>query len=96
MKEPVYNSMWEQALKGIQDHLITITEHSNLRFVAELPYGIGGGLSPKMDHLACFLPGSIALGATGGLTLSSARKMPVWNAEKEVQIQLARDLTKTC
>jgi endoplasmic reticulum Man9GlcNAc2 1,2-alpha-mannosidase len=29
-------------------------------------------LSPKMDHLVCFLPGSIALGATGGLTLLEA------------------------
>jgi hypothetical protein len=32
----------------------------------------GGPLSPKMDRLVCILPGSIGLGATGGLTLSNA------------------------
>lgn len=49
-----------------------------------------------MDHLACFLPGAIALGATGGFTLKEARTQPGWDAKKEEQIQLARDLTKTC
>ena len=88
--------MWEESLRGIQKHLITTTENAGLKIVAELPSGIGGRLSPKMDHLVCFLPGSIALGATEGHTLSEARKGPGWNAEKEQQIQLARDLMKTC
>lgn len=88
--------MWEEALAGIQKHLITTTRKSGLRFVAELPRGIGGALSPKMDHLVCFLPGSIALGATGGYTVAEARKMPGWNAEKEQQMQLAIDIMKTC
>jgi mannosyl-oligosaccharide alpha-1,2-mannosidase len=94
--EPVYLSMWNQALAGIEEHLITTTRHSNLRFVAELPWGIGGGLSPKMDHLVCFLPGTIALGATEGLTLAEARKKPGWNKVKEAQINLAKDLAETC
>lgn len=72
------------------------TRNSGLKIVAELPNGIGGKLSPKMDHLVCFLPGSIALGATGGYTVAQARKMPGWTAEKERQIELARDLMKTC
>lgn len=88
--------MWEEALKGIQDHLITTSQHSNLRFVAELPHGIGGALLPKMDHLVCFLPGTIALGATEGLDISSARKLPTWTEEKEAQVSLARELAKTC
>lgn len=88
--------MWSQALAGIQKHIITSTKHSKLQFVAELPTGIGGQLSPKMDHLVCFLPGSIALGATGGLTLAEARRSSDWNAEKEQQMQLARELMKTC
>lgn len=88
--------MWEEALAGIQKHLVTTTKHSNLQFIAELPHGIGGKLSPKMDHLVCFLPGSIAIGATEGRTEAEARKLPSWNAQKEEQMQLARELMKTC
>lgn len=88
--------MWDEALAGIQKHLITTTKHSNLQLVAELPRGIGGPLSPKMDHLVCFLPGSIALGATEGLTEKEARKLPTWTPQKAQQMQLARELTKSC
>ncbi|RWA13582.1 hypothetical protein EKO27_g1519 [Xylaria grammica] len=95
-QEPAYLEMWEEALRGIQEHLITTTKHSGLKFVAELPQGVGGPLLPKMDHLVCFLPGLIALGATRGHTLSKARTWPSWDSKKEVQIQLARDLMKTC
>ncbi|KAI5918706.1 glycoside hydrolase family 47 protein [Camillea tinctor] len=94
--EPVYLQLWNEALAGIQKHLITTTKNAKLKFVAELPQGIGGPLSPKMDHLVCFLPGSIALGATRGHTLTKARRMSDWNSEKEKQIELARDLMKTC
>jgi endoplasmic reticulum Man9GlcNAc2 1,2-alpha-mannosidase len=76
--------------------MVTSTKHSKLQFVAELPSGIGGCLSPKMDHLVCFLPGAIALGATGGLTVAEARRSPDWNAEKDQQMQLAKELMKTC
>ncbi|CAJ2505712.1 Uu.00g131060.m01.CDS01 [Anthostomella pinea] len=95
-QEPIYLEMWEESLAGIEKHLITTTKESGLKFVAELPQGIGGPLSPKMDHLVCFLPGSIALGATGGHTLAEARRKPDWNADKEQQVKLARDLMKTC
>ncbi|GAB7347713.1 hypothetical protein MBLNU459_g5271t1 [Dothideomycetes sp. NU459] len=94
--EPVYLEMWSQALAGIQKHMVTSTKRSKLQFVAELPSGIGGRLSPKMDHLVCFLPGSIALGATGGLTVTEAQRLPDWSAEKEEQIHLAKELMKTC
>ena len=88
--------MWKEALAGIQKHLITSTKTSQLQFVSELPNGIGGPLSPKMDHLVCFLPGSIALGVTEGLTLRDAKTLPSWNSEKDNQMKLARELTKTC
>ncbi|KAJ5703815.1 Glycoside hydrolase family 47 [Penicillium malachiteum] len=94
--EPIYSEMWEEALEGIQKHLITTSKHSNLHFVAELPFGIGSTLTPKMDHLVCFLPGSIVLGVTEGKTEAEARKLPTWNAQKERQMELARELMKTC
>lgn len=95
-QEPIYSDMWEEALEGIQKHLLITTKHSNLQFIAELPQGIGGSRSPKMDHLVCFLPGSIAIGATEGLTEAEARKLPTWSPQKEEQMSLARELMKTC
>ncbi|KAL1606510.1 mannosyl-oligosaccharide alpha-1,2-mannosidase [Paraconiothyrium brasiliense] len=94
--EPIYLEMWEEAMKGIQKHLIIATKHAKLSIVAELPNGIGGNLSPKMDHLVCFLPGSVAVGATNGLTEAEARRLPSWNADKAQQMKLARELIKTC
>jgi mannosyl-oligosaccharide alpha-1,2-mannosidase len=49
-----------------------------------------------MDHLVCYLPGAIALGATGGLTEAEARKEPDWGRAQENQMELARELMKTC
>lgn len=94
--ELVYLQMWAEALQGIQKRLIVSTQHSGLKAVAELPNGVGGQVLPKMDHLVCFLPGTIALAATGGSTLAKARKSTRWSAKKEEQIILARDLMKTC
>ncbi len=94
--ETIYLDMWEQALAGIQKHMITSTSAAKLQFVAELPHGIGSKLYPKMDHLVCFLPGSIALGVTGGLAVAEAERLPTWNKDKEHQLHLAKELTKTC
>jgi hypothetical protein len=58
-------------------------EHSKLKFTADLPEGVGGYLSPKMDHLVCFLPGSIALGVTAGLNESAAGEAPWWGSQEE-------------
>ena len=49
-----------------------------------------------MDHLVCFMPGTIALGATGGLTVEEARKNDNWGPKQESDMELAAELTKTC
>nr|POF13810.1 mannosyl-oligosaccharide 1,2-alpha-mannosidase [Quercus suber] len=95
-QEPIYSDLWQEALAGIEKHLIIPTSKSKMNIVAELPQGIGGPLSPKMDHLVCFLPGSIALGATGGLTEAEARKLRTWTPQKAHEMKLARELMKTC
>ncbi|KAF4300818.1 mannosyl-oligosaccharide-alpha-mannosidase [Botryosphaeria dothidea] len=95
-QEPLYSELWEEALAGIRKHLIIPTKEAKLNFVAELPRGVGGLLSPKMDHLVCFLPGTRALGATGRLTEAEARRLPSWTTEKPDQMDLARRLVKTC
>lgn len=96
LSEPVYEEMWGEAMDGVRKHLVTYTEPSGFTIVGERPNGLSGSLSPKMDHLVCFLPGTIALAATGGIPLSEARKMPTWTAAHEDDIRLAEELTHTC
>ena len=88
--------MWAQALHGVRKHLLTYSARANLTILAERPTGLSGPLSPKMDHLVCFMPGTIALGATGGLAEAEARKSPTWGPTQEADLALARELTKTC
>lgn len=95
-QEPVYLEMWEQALVGVQKHLITYTKNSNLTVIAERPDGLDGRLYPKMDHLACFMPGTIALSVTKGLTVAEARKSAAWGAKQDAELELATQLMKTC
>ncbi|KAL2092224.1 hypothetical protein ACEWY4_012022 [Coilia grayii] len=53
-----------QALEGVKKHLLKRSSPSGLLFVGELSHG---HFSPKMDHLVCFLPGTLALGHHHGL-----------------------------
>lgn len=95
-QEPIYLDMWNEALAGVKKHLITYSKDSHFTVLAERPNGLGGKLHPKMDHLVCFMPGTIALSATGGLSLAEAKKLPTWGKKQEEDMELARELTKTC
>lgn len=95
-EETVYEDMWNEALKGVRKHLVTYTSPSGFTIVGERPSGLSEPISPKMDHLVCFLPGTIALAVTGGLTEAEARKLPTWSKRRERDLLLARELTKTC
>lgn len=59
--------MWDDALAGVQRHLVTSARNLGVKLVAELPQGVGGRLSPKMDHLICFLPGTVAMAVSVSL-----------------------------
>ncbi|KKY13871.1 putative glycoside hydrolase family 47 protein [Diplodia seriata] len=95
-QEPVYKEMWDETVYGMRKHLITYSSSANLTVLGERPSGLDGNLSPKIDHLVCFLPGTIALGATEGKTLEEARKSPSWGEKQESDMELARELMKTC
>ncbi len=95
-QEPVYLEMWNEALAGIKKHLLTYSQDSQFTVLAERPSGLDGTIHPKMDHLVCFMPGTIALAVTGGLTVAEARKQPSWSKQHEEDMLLARELTKTC
>lgn len=53
-----------QAVDGVRKHLVRQSGPSHLTFVGELNHN---RFNPKMDHLVCFLPGTLALGAHHGL-----------------------------
>jgi hypothetical protein len=98
-KEAVYESMYTDAMTGMKKHIIAKSHPSHLTFVAELPAGVGGELSPKMDHLVCFVPGMLALGATLGRPVERARKAAggkTWSTRQEDDLHLARELMHTC
>lgn len=95
-EEPIYEEMWRDALVGIRKHLITYTEPSGFTIIAERPEGLDKPMLAKMDHLVCFMPGTIALAATGGLTEKAAKKLPTWTKQNEADMRLARELMQTC
>ncbi|XP_051267985.1 endoplasmic reticulum mannosyl-oligosaccharide 1,2-alpha-mannosidase isoform X2 [Dicentrarchus labrax] len=68
-----------QAVEGVKKHLVRQTGASRLTFVGELSHN---RFNPKMDHLVCFLPGTLALGAHNGLPGD--------------HMDLAVELTETC
>ena len=59
-KEAWYREMYDNAVDGIMDLLIATSDVSGLVFVADWN---GHSQHRKMDHLVCFLPGVLALGA---------------------------------
>ncbi|XP_069842074.1 endoplasmic reticulum mannosyl-oligosaccharide 1,2-alpha-mannosidase [Dendropsophus ebraccatus] len=64
-KETSFLEDYIQAIEGVKKNLIRKSEPNKLTFVGELSHG---HFSPKMDHLVCFLPGTLALGAHNGIT----------------------------
>ena len=96
--ETLYLDMWNEALEGIKKHLLTYTEHSAFTILGERPSGLNQKISPKMDHLVCFMPGTIALAVTGGQTVSEAKARlgSAWTAKQDEDLYLAKELMKTC
>lgn len=90
------HDMYEEAMKGVKHLLVRKSKPNGLVFVGELPNGVDGDFSPKMDHLVCFLPGTLALGATKGLTKAKAMEENLLTFEDLENLKLAEDLAKTC
>lgn len=55
-----------EAMEGMEKHLARRTPRQKLLFIGELMTG-GKDFKPKMDHLTCYLPGTMALGVHFGL-----------------------------
>ncbi|KAL8908752.1 MAG: hypothetical protein Q9207_000609 [Kuettlingeria erythrocarpa] len=95
-EETIYLEMWNQALAGVRKHLITYSKKSHFTIIAERQNGLENSLQPKMDHLVCFMPGTIALAATGGKTVAEAKKAGKWGKTEQADLDLAIELSKTC
>ncbi|XP_008223866.1 PREDICTED: mannosyl-oligosaccharide 1,2-alpha-mannosidase MNS1-like [Prunus mume] len=76
-----YREMWETSMKGLKS-LIRRTTPSSYAYICEKT---GSSLSDKMDELACFAPGMLALGSTG-----------YGPDEAEIFLSLAEELAWTC
>ncbi|XP_050301031.1 endoplasmic reticulum mannosyl-oligosaccharide 1,2-alpha-mannosidase [Anthonomus grandis grandis] len=70
-----------ESIAGVEKHLAKKTVPNGFLFIGEL---LGGArdFKPKMDHLTCYLPGTLALGAHNGLPNS--------------HLKMAEDLLTTC
>lgn len=96
--ETIYRDMWDEALEGIKKHLITYSQHASLTILAERQSGLHSPLTAKMDHLVCFMPGTIALAVTEGETVeqAKARLGSQWTQKHDENLKLAEELMKTC
>jgi mannosyl-oligosaccharide alpha-1,2-mannosidase len=86
-KEDKYRVMWDKAMTGMHEQLLQKSEPNGLSYIADR-YG-SSRLDKKMDHLVCFMGGSLALSAyTDPLGLDSPR------AQRD--LKAAKAITYTC
>lgn len=71
---------YNKSVTAMEKHLIKKSEPNKLTFIGELLQGTS--YSPKMDHLACFVSGTLALGAMNGLP--------------KAHLELGKELAKGC
>jgi len=93
--EPVYRTMYDHAMSGIKRHLVAYSHPSEFTFIGELPSITASSLSPKMDHLVCFIGGNFALGATEGKTVAEAKKQG-WTVRQQEDLDLGEAITRSC
>ncbi|KAJ2393899.1 mannosyl-oligosaccharide alpha-1,2-mannosidase [Coemansia sp. RSA 2603] len=93
--EPHFLADYQAAMEGVKKHLVARSTHLNLTFVGELVDLPEPRFSPKMDHLVCFLPGNLALGATMGRPLHHIAPR-LLSAPAREDLVLARQLAETC
>ncbi|XP_040601192.1 endoplasmic reticulum mannosyl-oligosaccharide 1,2-alpha-mannosidase isoform X3 [Mesocricetus auratus] len=85
-KETELMEDYVKAIEGIKTHLLRHSQPGKLTFVGELAHG---RFSAKMDHLVCFLPGTLALGVHHGLP---ADHMDLAQALMETCYQMNRQM----
>lgn len=85
-KEEKYRKMWDKSMEGFHTQLLRKSTPNRLTYIADRNRGT---LEHKMDHLACFMGGSLALSAytdPSGIDSSRAKR----------DLKTAKALTYTC
>ncbi|KAG0303307.1 mannosyl-oligosaccharide alpha-1,2-mannosidase [Dissophora globulifera] len=90
--EPVYKEMFDYAMTGVKKHLIGRTIPNNLLFAGEIFKYSPSTLSPKMDHLVCFLGGTMALSSTEGKLLNKTFPRSGFSQD----FRIGEELTEAC
>jgi len=97
--EPHFLAAYRVAVRGIKKHLVRTTS-GGATFVGELLLPEDGGdaasamdryFSPKMDHLACFLAGTLALGHAHGASSPSALPASPSHQQQQQQQQSSQE-----
>eukprot|EP01137_Pigoraptor_chileana_P020736 Opistho-2@83502 len=86
-----YRRMYDEAVAAMEEHLVGRSHPRGLTFIGEMK---GSGQYNLMDHLACYVPGMLALGAQ-----PFAVEFISPNAAKDKmdkQMTLAKDIAETC
>lgn len=84
--EPMYRRLYDEAMEGMSRRMLKRSHPSNLLYVADWD---GANTHDKMDHLVCFVPGMLALGAF------TARGTP-GEARAAADLERAKALAYTC
>ncbi|KAF9128316.1 mannosyl-oligosaccharide alpha-1,2-mannosidase [Mortierella sp. GBA39] len=95
-KELVYKDMYDEAIAGVKKHLLGRTIPNNLLFVGEISKYNPKSLTPKMDHLVCFLGGTLALGSTSGHPIDSSQPRSQFSPLQESDFKMGEELTESC
>ncbi|KAF9158116.1 hypothetical protein BGX20_003550 [Mortierella sp. AD010] len=88
--------MYDHAVAGIKKHLVGRTIPNNLLFIGEISKYTPSSLSPKMDHLVCFLGGTMALASTEGKSLNESFPRSSFSPLEEEDFRMGEELTETC
>jgi mannosyl-oligosaccharide alpha-1,2-mannosidase len=89
--------MFDHAMTGVKSHLLGRTIPNNLLFVGEISKYSPTELSPKMDHLVCFLGGTMALSSTEGKTLNKSTFLrSKFSKVEEEDFKIGEELTEAC
>lgn len=86
-----------KAVDAIRNRLTRVTQGpKQLTFIGELLRRENSGVHPKMDHLVCFLPGTLALGHHHLLKTNAYADDYTMKGKVEQHMELALELARTC
>lgn len=93
MSESQYRRAYDAMVQGMRTHMLGRAGRVDRpkMFLGELQ---GDVFNPRMEHLACFSGGMLALGATHGRTVAELRGR--LSAGEQADLLLAEQLTETC